>query len=70
MNVFQEAERIKNKIRICLTREQVASVVDAERGAFQTLKATSADGATMAIQIQSLKTVKLSELTQKQTRAA
>ena len=68
--MFEEAERIKNRIRTCATREQVAAVVDAERGAFQTLKTASADGATMAIQIQNLKSMKLSEFTQKQTRAA
>ena len=56
-----EAERIKNRLRLCLTRREVNEVANDEREAVKSL-AASADTKVMAIQIANLKNYKLKML--------
>lgn len=54
-DVFAQADRIKARLNICATPQQVHEVADAERAEVQAMAKGSADGKTMAIQIANLK---------------
>jgi len=55
MNVIEEANRIKDRLRACTSKDQIETVADEERETVLAMKDVTGDGAAMSHQIRNLK---------------